>query len=88
MRHKKQFLTNSEIYHISTRQQANLHVPLVKVARYQKSVQYQAIKVFDALPSHIKLETDNPMKFKRTLQNYLHKNNFYSLNKYFDFKQN
>jgi hypothetical protein len=31
MRNKKQFLTNSEIYHINTRQQANLHIPLVNM---------------------------------------------------------
>jgi hypothetical protein len=88
MRNKKQFFTNSEIYHINTRQKANLHLPLVNVTKYQKGVYYQGIKVFNALPSHIKMEFDNPKKFKRSLQKVLHENSFYSLNEYVDFKKN
>jgi hypothetical protein len=88
MRNKKQFLANSDIYHINTRQQANLHLPLVNVTKYQKGVYYQGIKVFNALPSHIKMEHGNPMKFKRSLEKYLRENSFYSLNEYFDFKNN
>jgi hypothetical protein len=87
MRNKKQFLTHSEIYHINTRQHANLHLPLVNVTKYQKGVYYQGIKLFNALPSHIKVEFDNPMKFKRILQKFLHENSFYSLNEYLDFKK-
>jgi hypothetical protein len=87
MRNKKQFLTNSEIYHINTRQQANLHLPPVNVTKYQKGVYYQGIKVFNALPPYIKMEFDNPMKFKRILQKCLHENSFYSLNEYFDKKK-
>jgi hypothetical protein len=37
MRNKKQFLANSEIYHINTKQ-ANLHLPLVNVTKYQKGM--------------------------------------------------
>jgi hypothetical protein len=88
MRNKKQFLANSEIYHINTRQQANLHFPLVNVTKDQKGVYYQGIKVFNALPSRIKIELDNPMKLKRSLEKLLHENSFYSLNEYFDFKNN
>jgi hypothetical protein len=88
MRNKKQFLTNSEIYHSNTRQQANLHLPLVNVTKYQKGVYYQGIKVFNTLPSYINMESDNPMKFKRTLKKCLHENSFYSLNEYLEFKKN
>jgi hypothetical protein len=88
MRNKKQFLTNFEIYHINTRQQANLHLPLVNMTEYQKGLYYQGIKLFNALPSYIKMEFDNPMKFKRILQKCLHVNSFYSLNEYLDFKKN
>jgi hypothetical protein len=58
------------------------------VTKYQKGVYYQGIKVFNALPSHIKMELDNPMKFKRSLEKFLHENFSYSLNEYFDFKNN
>ena len=36
MRNKNQFLINSEIYHINTRQHANLHQPSINVTKYQK----------------------------------------------------
>jgi hypothetical protein len=87
MRNRNQFLINSEIYHINTRQQANLHLPLVNVTKYQKGVCYLGIKVFNSLPSHTKTELDNPMIFKWVLQKLLHKNSFYSLNKYCEFKK-
>ena len=38
IRNKNQFLINSEIYHINTRQHANLHQPTVNVTKYQKGV--------------------------------------------------
>jgi hypothetical protein len=59
MRSKNLFSTNSEIYHVNTRQQANLHLPSVNVTKYQKGVYYLGVKVFKALPSHIKTEFDN-----------------------------
>jgi hypothetical protein len=88
MRNKKQFLTNPEIYHINTRQQANLHLPLVNVTKHQRGMYYLGIKVFNALPSYTKTEFDNPMKFKRVLQKFLRENSFYSLNEYLEFKKN
>jgi hypothetical protein len=77
---KLEILRNSEIYHINTRQQANLHLPLVNLTKYQKGVYYQSIKVFNALLSYLKMEFDVPMKFKKILQKFLHENSFYSLN--------
>jgi hypothetical protein len=77
MRNKNQCLTNSEIYHINTRQQANLQLPSVNVAKYQKAVYYLVI---NALLCYIKTKFDNPMKFKRVLQKFLYENYFYSLN--------
>jgi hypothetical protein len=35
------------------------------------------------LPSYIKIESDNPKKFKLILQKFLYKNFFYSLDEYF-----
>ena len=48
---RSQFLANSEIYNINTRQHANFHQPSVNVAKYQKGVYYLGVKVFNALPS-------------------------------------
>ena len=54
IRNKNQFLVNSEIYHIHTRQHVNLHRPSVNVTKYQKGVYCLGVKVCNMLPSYIK----------------------------------
>jgi len=61
---------SSEIYHIDTRQHANLHQLLVNVSKYQKGVYCLDVKVFNTLPSHITTESDNPSKFKVVIQKF------------------
>jgi len=63
IRNKNQFLVNSEMYHINTRQHANLHQPSVNVTKYQRGVYSIGVKVFNMLLSYIKTEFDNPKKF-------------------------
>jgi len=87
IRNKNQFLINSEIYHINTRQHANLHQPSVNVTKYQKRVYYLGVEVFNMLPSYIKTEFDNPKKFKVVLQKFLRENPFYSLDEYFELQK-
>jgi len=87
IRNKNHFLINSEIYHINTRQHANLHQPSVNVTKYQKAVYYLSVKVFNMLPPYIKTESDNPKKFKVVLQKFLHENSFYSLEECLNFKK-
>jgi len=45
---------------------------------------YLGVKVFNALPSDIKTEFNNPKKFKVVLQKFLYEKSFYSLDEYFD----
>jgi len=87
IRNKNQFLVNSEVHNIDTRQHANLHQPSVNMAKYQKGVYYLGVKVFNMLPSYIKTKFDNPKKFKVVLQKILYKNSFYSLNEYFELQK-
>jgi hypothetical protein len=68
IRNRSQFMVNSELHHINTRQQVNVHQPSVNVTKYQKGVYYLGIKVFNALTSDIKLEFNNPKKFKVVLK--------------------
>jgi len=42
------------------------HQPSVNLTKYQKGVYY--LDVFHMLPSNIKIESDNPKKFKLILQ--------------------
>jgi len=67
IRNRSQFLVNSEIHHINTRQHANFYQPSVNVAKYQKVAYYVGVKVFNVLPSDIKSEFNNPKKFKVVL---------------------
>ena len=45
------------------------------------------VKVFNILPSYIKIESDNSKKFKLILQKILYENSFYSLDVYFELKK-
>ena len=69
-------MVNSEIHHINTRQHTNFSQPSVNVAKHQKGVYYLGVKVFNALPSDIKTEFNNPKKFKVVLQNFYMKSPF------------
>jgi len=87
IRNKNQFLVNSEVYHIDTRQHANFHQPSVNLTKYQKEVYYIGVKVFNMLPTYIKTKSDNPKKFKLVLQKFLNENSLYSLGEYFELQK-
>jgi len=84
IRNRSQFLVNSEIHHINTRQHANFYQPSVNVAKYQKGLFYLGVKVFNALPSDTKTGFNNPKNFKEVIQKFLYEKYFYSLDEYFD----
>jgi hypothetical protein len=63
----KNFTVNSEIYQIETRQHANLHQPTVNLTKHQKGVCCMGTKVYNALPSYITTESNNPKIFKNIL---------------------
>jgi hypothetical protein len=48
---------------------------------------YLGVKVFNALPSDIKTEFNNPKKFKVVLPTFLYKKSFYSLDECFDLQK-
>jgi hypothetical protein len=70
-KHRNQFKTSSEIYHCATRQHLNFYHPSANLTKYRKGVYYQGVKVFNMLPPHIKMDFDNPKKFKSILQKFL-----------------
>ena len=57
------------------------------MTKFQKGVSNLGAKVFNMLPSNIKMESDNPKKFKMALQDFLRENSFYSLDEYFPYPQ-
>jgi len=50
-------------------------------------VYYLGVKVFDKLPTYLKIEFDNPKKFKLVLQKFLYENFFYSLDEFFELQK-
>jgi hypothetical protein len=87
IRNRSQFLVNSEIQHINTRQHANFHQPYVSVTKYRKGLYYLGVKVFSVLPSDIKTNFNNPKKFIVVLQKFLCEKSVYSLDEYFDLQK-
>jgi len=55
----------------------------VNLTKYQKGVYYLGVKVFNMLPTYVKIESDNPTKFKLVLQKCLYENSIYCLDEYF-----
>jgi hypothetical protein len=64
------FLDNAELYTIKTRNSYNLHSPLSHLTKYQKTVHYAGIGVFNHLPTFIK-SIANEKVFKKTLKRVL-----------------
>jgi len=81
-KNKDQFLTNSQVNKISTRQTFDLYVPTANLTIYQKGVYYSGIKIYNHLPTAIKDLSDDKNKFKQALKRNLLHNSFYSLEEY------
>jgi hypothetical protein len=82
-KNKDQFLFNSQVHKINTRQNSNLYPPTAILVMYQSGVYYSGIKIYNHLPTAIKDLSDDRNKFKIALKRYLLDNSFYSLEEYF-----
>jgi len=51
------------------------------------SPSYLCVKLFNMLPSYIKIESNIPKKFKLILQKFFYENSFYSLDEYFELQR-
>ena len=66
----------------------NFHQPSANSTKYQKGVYDLGGGVLNVLHSYIKLESNNPKKFKLILNTLLYENSFYSLDEYFELQKN
>jgi hypothetical protein len=64
------------LIHIDTRQHANFHQPSVNLNEYQKGMYYLGVKVFNKLPTYIKIESDNPKNLHWFYRNFYMKISF------------
>jgi hypothetical protein len=52
-KNKDQFLSNSQVHKINTRQSSNLYIPTANLIMYQNGVYYSGIKIYNNLPKAI-----------------------------------
>jgi hypothetical protein len=62
---KHLFTKNLEIHNHDTRKACNLHVPTIKLTKYQKGAHYMGIKIFNHLPVYIKGLINEKQAFKK-----------------------
>jgi len=61
---KEHYKVNSQIHSINTRQNSNHYQSLTNITTFQGETYYFGIKVFNKLPSHIKILSHNVKHFK------------------------
>jgi len=54
IKNKNQFMVNSDVHSINTRQHTNLHQPTLNLAGYQQEIYYSGVRVYNNIPSQIK----------------------------------
>jgi hypothetical protein len=72
------FTTNSDCYETDTRQNMNIHMYRVNLAKCGKGVHHMAIRIYSGLANRLKI-----IKFKASLKEFLHLNSYYTLDEFF-----
>ena len=83
---KHLFDVNNKIHKYKTRNNNDLHLPLVSLSKFSKGAYVSGIKVFNHLPQYIKELVNNQTYFKSTLKRFLYYHSFYSMNEYYNYK--
>jgi len=81
------FLDNAELYTIKTWNSYSVYPPLSHLTKYQKGVHYVGIRIFNHLPTSIKIIVNETKEFKKTLKRFLLANPFYSMDELFNYKE-
>ena len=84
---KDLFDTNNEIHKYKTRNNNNLQRPIANLPKFKKGAYISGIKVFNNLPQYIKALTNDHIYFKSTLKRFLYHHSFYSINEYYEYKE-
>jgi len=77
------FQSNSEIHDLNTRFNHNLHLPSTNSTLLHKAVLYTRSKIYNHLPSNIKVLSNDTKLFKSTLKSYLTEHTFYNLDEFY-----
>ena len=78
---------NNEIHKYRTRYNNDLHLRSANLKRYKDGPHFSAIKIYNHLPEHIKDLKGDLKRFKKTLKGYLCRHSYYSVQGYYDGKE-
>jgi len=81
------FYTNNKIHEYETKNNNNLHRPIANLSKFNKGAYISGIKVFNHLSQYIKALTNDPKYFKSALKRFLYNHAFYSVNEYYEYKE-
>jgi len=84
---KHLFDTSNKIHKYKTRNNNNLHRPIANLSKFNNGAYISGIKVFNHLPQYIKALISDHKYFKSTLKRFLYHYSFYSMNDYYEYKE-
>jgi hypothetical protein len=61
----------------------NIHMYQVNLAKFGNGVCHMAVRIYIGIPNKLKVNSNNPNKFKASLQEFLHFNSYYTLEEFF-----
>jgi hypothetical protein len=77
------FRSNTDIHDMKTRFNHNLHLPTTNLSVVQRGVLFSGSRIYNHLPSNIKLKSENIKEFKLLLKTCLTEQVFYSIDEYY-----
>jgi hypothetical protein len=81
------FNFNNEIHKYTTRFHGNLDVPSVNTIKFKKGPYIAGIQVYNQLPQSMKMLANDKKSFKFALKRFLYHNSFYSMDEYFQYRE-
>jgi hypothetical protein len=84
---KHLFDANKENHKYKIRNNNNLHCPVAKLSKFNTGAYISGIKVFIHLPQYIKALNNDHKNFNSTLKRFVYHYSFYSMNEYYEYKE-
>jgi hypothetical protein len=84
---KQLFTPNNEIHKYPTRNNSNLHLPTINLAKFYKGPYISGTKAFNHLPRYLKLMVSDYKRFKTSLKRFLYHHSFYSVQEYYELNE-
>jgi hypothetical protein len=79
---------NNQFQNYSTRNNNNLHPAIANLTKLKKAPYMSGIKIFNHLPQCLKSLVHNSKHFRSSLKRFLYHHSFYSLEEYYEYKEN